>query len=432
MKNSPRRRIAAVGRYQPAPELRSTSFRRIALADITAADFAELIADRILAEHISLSGRWLERLLALLPVNANDVFPTDHLLDHVPTLIREVAAYVRTPADEAIGANTAIIAKAQELGELRHSQQASVHQLIAEYRLLGGILTTFVQEELTRLGLSPAAVEAVEVVCRLNEAIWILTQTTVDTFVAKYTETIGSHSARLESFNSMVSHELRQPLGTLMYALPLVRVEVGRGDTERFEHFLGVMERNVLRLVQQMEQLEALSRLQTKQEDAPDVQQVDVSTVAWEVSRQLREMADARDVKVHIGEALPVIVIDTARLELILMNLVSNAIKYSDPEKPQRFVRVETALATDEDFACIVVRDNGLGIPEGSLTTIFSRFVRAHPDRDGDLNVRGSGLGLAIAAECAEAVGGSIRVESTVGIGTSFFVSIPRKPSATA
>ena len=104
--------------------------------------------------------------------------------------------------------------------------------------------------------------------------------------------------------------------------------EVGRGDTERFEHFLGVMERNVLRLVQQMEQLEALSRLQTKQPDAPDVQQVDVSTVAWEVSRQLRaRWLTARDVKVYIGEASPVIVIDTARLELILMNLVSNAIK---------------------------------------------------------------------------------------------------------
>ena len=80
------------GVHQPAPELRSTSFRRIALADITAADFAELIADRILAEHVSLSGRWLERLLALLPVNANDVFPTDHLLDHVPMLILQAAA----------------------------------------------------------------------------------------------------------------------------------------------------------------------------------------------------------------------------------------------------------------------------------------------------------------------------------------------------
>ena len=402
------------------------------MADLTAADFADMIAERLSAEHVSLSGRWLERLLGLLSVDAKDVFPTDRLLDHIPALIREVAGYVRVPESEAVSANTAIIAKAQELGALRHSQQASVHQLLTEYRLLGGILTTFVQDELTQLSVPPAADEAVEVMRRINEAIWILMQTTVDTFVAEYAGTIASHAARLESFDRMVSHELRQPLGTLMYALPLIRREVNGGDTARCEHFLGVMERNVLRLVQQMEQLEALSRLRTPQSDAPDVQRVEVSAVAWEVARQLREMADARAVEVRISDALPAIIVDMARLELILMNLVSNAIKYSDPEKPQRFVHIDAESTSDDGFACIVVRDNGLGIPESSQVTVFRRFMRAHANRDRELNVRGSGLGLAIAAECAEAVGGSIRVESTVGVGTSFFVSLPRTPPQTA
>ena len=394
------------------------------MADLTAADFADLIAQRISAEHVALSGRWLERLLGMLPLHADEVFPTEHLLDHIPALIREVAQYVRAPEVEAVGANTHIITKAQELGALRHSQQASVHQLLAEYRLLGGILASFVQEELVRLGVSPSAHEAVGVMRRLTDAIWILTQTTVDTFVAEFTGTIASHAARLESFNRMVSHELRQPLGTLMYALPLLRTEVQDGDIARCRHFLAIMERNVLRLVQQMEQLESMSRLQSRQPDALDVQQVEVATVAWEVARQLREMADVRGVEVQISEALPVVVIDTARLELILMNLVSNAIKYSDPEKPRRFVRVEAAAAADQHVA-IVVRDNGLGIPESSQATVFGRFVRAHTERDAELKVRGSGLGLAIAAECAEALGGSIRLESTVGEGTSFLVSIP-------
>jgi signal transduction histidine kinase len=398
------------------------------VADLTAADFANAMAERISAEHVSLSTRWLERLMGLLSVEPNEVFPTKELLDHVPTLIREVANYVRAPEAEAVGANTAIITKAQELGALRHSQQASVHQLLAEYRLLGGILTTFVQAELARLDVRPTAEEAVEVMRRLNDAIWILTQTTVDTFVTEYTATIASHAARLESFDRMLSHELRQPLSTLMYALPLVRVEAGHGDTARCEHFLGLMERNVLRLIQQMEQLEALSRLRARAPDAPEIQRVEVSTVAWEVARQLREMAEARNVVVHVSETLPAIVIDMARLELILMNLVSNAIKYCDPEKPHRFVHVEAETTSDEGFACFVVRDNGLGIPESSQATVFRRFVRAHADRDAELKVRGSGLGLAIAAECVEAVGGSIRVDSTLGVGTSFFVTIPKEP----
>jgi signal transduction histidine kinase len=124
-------------------------------------------------------------------------------------------------------------------------------------------------------------------------------------------------------------------------------------------------------------------------------------------------------------EPLPSVVIDIGRLELILMNLLSNAVKYSDPDKPQRLVTVETAPSEGQGFTCIAVRDNGLGIPPDHIPTIFRRFVRAHADRDSELGVGGSGLGLAIAAECAEAVGGSIRVESTVGLGTSFLLSVP-------
>ena len=398
------------------------------MADLTAADFGALIADRIQAEHVAISARWLERLKGMLSVDTNEVFPTDHLLDHIPALIKELAAYLRAPETEAVVANTAVIGKAQELGELRHTQAASVHQLLAEYRLLGGILTNFVQTELQQVGVSPGAGEAVEVLRRLNEAIWLLMQTTVNTFVAEYTATISSHAARLESFNRMVSHELRQPLGTLMYALPLLRAETDRGDTARQEHLLAVMERNVLKLTQLMEQLESLSRLRTDRVDVPDVQRTDVATVAWEVASQLREMADARGVAITVSEPLPELVIDAARLELILMNLMSNAVKSSDPHKSPRVVSVETVPCETPDSVCISVRDNGLGIPADQAATIFRRFVRAHADRDAELGVRGSGLGLAIAAECAEAVGGNIRVESTIGVGTTFFLSVPREP----
>lgn len=301
-----------------------------------------------------------------------------------------------------------------------------MHQLLAEYRLLGNILTSFVKDELERIGIGPSASEAIEVLRRLNDAVWILMQTTVDTFVSEYTATIDSHAARLEGFNRMLSHELRQPLGTLMSALPLLKAEAERGDTERHDQFLKVIERNVLRLTQQMEQLEGLSRLQTSRGDAPDVQRTDVASVVWEVARQLREMADARGVEIQVGDGMPSLVIDMARLELILMNLISNAIKYCDPAKPNRFVRIESVPAEREDQVGIMVRDNGIGIPQANLSTVFRRFVRAHASRDSELGVRGSGLGLAIAAECAEAVGGSIRVESNVGQGTSFLVTVPR------
>ncbi len=92
-------------------------------------DFGDLIAARMRSEHRNLAARWFERLLDLLPVGAREIFPTESLLDHVPALIVEISEYLRQPEDQAIASNTAILEKASELGALRHSQRASLHQV---------------------------------------------------------------------------------------------------------------------------------------------------------------------------------------------------------------------------------------------------------------------------------------------------------------
>jgi signal transduction histidine kinase len=396
------------------------------LEKLTVTEFSGRIAERIRAEHVSLAARWLDRLRLLIPVEEAEVFPSEELLDHIPLLIQEIAGYLAAPETEAVSANTAVIAKAQELGRLRHQQRASVHQLLAEYRILDGILCHFVQDEVSRSESEAPGEQVAQVLRRLNEALWILTQTTVDTFVAEYMDTIAGHAARLDSFNRMVSHELRQPLSALLYSLPLVKSSLDGND--RAGRFLGVMERNVHKLIQLMEQLEVLSRLRASPTTTPAEQQMDVTALAREVARQLREMADERQVEIRVSDALPSIDVDIARLELVLMNLVSNAIKYSDPAKPHRFVAVEAGSAAEADMVAIIVRDNGLGIPADAVSAVFDRFVRAHAERDGELRVRGSGLGLAIAQECAEAVGGRIAVESELGAGTTFSLFLPIAP----
>ncbi len=398
------------------------------MADSTAADFGEVIAARMRAEHVALAARWLERLRALVPVPAEEIFPTKHLLDHIPALIREIATYVESPDTEAIAANTSVVAKAQELGQLRHSQRASVHQLLGEYRLLAGILTSFVQDEFARLSPSPAAKDAIELQRRLSDALWILMQTTVDTFVTEYTGTIADHASRLENFNRMVSHELRQPLGTLMYAMPLLKVASRERDEQKQDHLLEVIDRNVRGVLELMNKLEVVSRLNSKAADTPDVQLVELSAIAGDVKRQLRDMADSRGVDIRTPENLPALVVDVARLELVLVNLVSNAIKYSDPGKTDRFVAVEAHDSPDEPLLSLVVRDNGLGIPKADLPDIFKQFVRAHAERDTELGNRGSGLGLAIVAECLDVIGGRIDIQSAVGEGTTVRIALPRRP----
>jgi len=398
------------------------------LGESTAADFGEIIATRLRAEHVALSARWLERLRALLPVAATEIFPSENLLDHIPSLIQEIAAYVQAPGEQAVAANTAVIAKAKELGELRHAQRASIHQLLGEYRLLGAILSSFVMEEFDRLEVSPVARDVIEVNRRLSDALWMLLQTTVDTFISEYTTTIANHTSRLEGFNRMVSHELRQPLATLLYAIPLLKDAVVRADGDKQQHLFDVLERNGRALMDMMGKLELVSRLQISPTETPDVQLVDVAAIGHEVARQLREMAEARGVAITIADELPSITIEVARLELILMNLVSNAIKYSDPAKSIRSVAIECHQPSEPAFVAIAVRDNGIGIPQESLAGVFSRFVRAHSDRDGELGVSGSGLGLAIVGECVEAIGGRIGIDSREGEGTTVVVTVPRDP----
>jgi len=397
------------------------------MTEYTAADFRELIAARIRAERTTISLRWLERLRVLLPVDVGQVFPAEGLLDHIPALIEEIARYIEAPDREAVSANTAVISKAQELGTLRHAQEASVHQLLAEYRLLGGILSSFVEEELERLGITPAATEAVALMGRLHNALSTLLQTTMDTFVTEYTATIASHATTLESFNRMVSHELRQPLGTLMYAVPLLRTAIGETGREKEHHLLDVMDRNIARLVELIERLEILSRLKSPPASAPHVQRIELSALAKEVVYQLREMADSRGVALVVDETLPVVVVDPGRLELVLMNLVSNAIKYSDPEKADRFVRID-GLRSGTGHCTLMISDNGLGIPKESQAAVFDRHVRAHADLDDAFGIRGSGLGLTIVAECIEALGGEIQLQSEPGEGSTFILTLPVAP----
>jgi len=395
----------------------------------TAEHYAGIVSQRVAAERHTLAGEWLRRLNRLLTVEPNDVFPSPQLLDHIPALIGEIATYLRAPADEEIAANTVVIEKARELGILRHEQQASVHQLLREYEILGDILEAFVVEETERLGLQPSASECFALLQRLTRSSRTLMRTTVDTFVSEYMAAIEDRNSRIKAFNQMTSHELRSPIGTLMFAAAVLERPDVRADSKHVEKLAATINTNAQRLSWLVTNLQRVSRL-TDTTDVPSEQLIEVSTIANEVARQLTDMASSRHVRILVDPNLPELSGDPARLELALMNLVSNAIKYSDPAKPDAFVEIGSVtgdrVADGTSVSVIRVRDNGLGIAESDRSTIFERFFRAHAHMDGDLGITGSGLGLAIAADCVRAMGGSIECESEVGVGSSFSITLPR------
>jgi signal transduction histidine kinase len=405
------------------------------MTTVAADHYASIVSHRVFSQRLMLAERWLSLLKEVLPVEPNEVFPSDQLLDHIPLLIAAVADYLRAPNEEEIAANTAVIDKARELGVLRHAQRASAHQLLREYEILGEIVEAFLAEETERLALTPSFQEYFRVLHRLTHAIRMLMRTTVDTFISEYTTTIQDQNERIKAFNRAASHELRSPIGTILFAATLLEKDAERvsQQRDRLAKIGTTVRTNAERLGWLVENLQRMVRL-TEPLDVPSQQQVNVETIASEVARQLSDMASARQVSIRIAPGLPTLLVDPARLELILLNLVSNAIKYSDPEKSESYVEIRPVPEDgDHPSRCtIAVRDNGLGIPEADQEAIFERFFRAHTHLDDELGVSGSGLGLAIVADCVGGVTGTIRCESTAGRGTTFFITLPCEPATAA
>lgn len=382
------------------------------------------LSSRLTAEHQTLARAWLDRLDALLQVERQHVFPSPQLLDHVPELLREIAAYLRAPADEEIAANTRVMAKAAELGVLRFDQRASVHQLLREYQMLAEVLETFFAREVAVLGDEAHPTAVVLAASRAQQAVRELQRRTVDAFIARYAATIERQHEQLAGFGRLVSHEIRQPLGVLQVLSRLLGAE---SDDQERRRLLDALERNVTRLGDVTGKLERLARLTRRTQVAPNDQAVDLGAMARDLADQLADMADLRGVRFEIADGLPTVSADAGRVELALVNLLANAVKYSDPAKPDRVVRVEAA---DGPAPALRVTDNGIGIPRQRLSVIFEQFVRVHAHLDDELGAQGLGLGLSIVRECMDAMGGTVSVTSRDGEGTAFLLTWPAPGAA--
>jgi two-component system sensor histidine kinase KdpD len=124
-----------------------------------------------------------------------------------------------------------------------------------------------------------------------------------------------------------------------------------------------------------------------------------------------------RQVDLDLAAGLPALYVDGREIEVVLMNLIENAVKYSDSGTP---ITVSTQRQSGQVIFCVA--DQGIGIPSEHLLRIFERFYRVN---GGMAHVPGTGLGLAICKRIVEAHRGQIWAESAPGIGSRFYVSLP-------
>jgi len=197
-------------------------------------------------------------------------------------------------------------------------------------------------------------------------------------------------------------------------------------DPSERKDFEDIIARNAQGLLRVLENLESLSRTQA---DSRHCRHVLLPEAANEAVRELQDAAKAKGVNLSIADDLPAIEVDAAVVELCLMNYVSNGIKYSDVEKPERWVsisgRVEGPDAERDREVVIRVSDNGIGIPADSRDHLFQEFYRAHDDTVTEAS--GTGLGLSIVRETVETIGGRAWAEFPQEEGSVFAFAIPSR-----
>jgi signal transduction histidine kinase len=214
-------------------------------------------------------------------------------------------------------------------------------------------------------------------------------------------------------FVTDVGHELRTPLTVIKGNVDLMR-RIG-ADEEFFES----IESEVDRLTRMVGDLMLLAQAEAGKLPM-DRKLVDLDTVLLEVFRQMKVLA--RDqIKLKIGEIDQVLVCgDRDRLKQVLVNLISNASKYSPANS-----EVIVTLGKQGGQARLIVTDNGPGIPQEDLPYIFERFYRGEKSRIRSKDGKGFGLGLSIAFWIVRGHEGRIEVSSQVGKGTTFCVWLP-------
>jgi signal transduction histidine kinase len=220
-------------------------------------------------------------------------------------------------------------------------------------------------------------------------------------------------------FVTVVTHELRSPLTSIVGYLDLLLEEEGREAAETREAYLQIIKRNTDRLLELINDLLDIARLEAGKLELKRAP-LDLEGLIQEVSGALRLQIEAKGQHLHLDLAtsLPVVTGDPERFTQILLNLASNAHKYT----PQGG-SITIATRAERTGVCIAVQDTGIGLSSEEQQQLFTKFFRAqHPlVRE----VGGTGLGLAIARALVELHGGTLTVVSAPGQGSTFNVTLP-------
>lgn len=279
------------------------------------------------------------------------------------------------------------------------------------------ILRSVLVRSLSRdLDVPPSVINAVT--SALDVAVCLCVQRYVqdsERELAGQNEKLTRSNYELKRFAHMVAHEVRNPLGTMIMAIELLRKQVGEmpGLDSHFR-MIGDSRLDLIDVINSLLNFADIEITGTRRDE-----EVDLNIAFAESVHQLDHLVAASEASITCTE-LPTVSGDRVALRSVFMNLIENAIKYAGNAPPEISV---TAIEEDDTWWDIQVSDKGAGIAEKHKGLVFRFMGRACTDPA----IPGSGVGLAFCKRVVEQHGGTISVESTLGKGSTFHVRLPKQ-----
>ena len=365
----------------------------------------DTLAALITQQRDALLARWRQQVRKLPSARHLD---TPTLNDHIPTLLDELVAALKSGSDEMIS-KALSEGSPPAHGSQRVDDGFDIAEVVGEYNILRGCLHDLADTNGLRLQGKPFHI----LNHVLNEAIGFAVQTFA-------TQRALEVQRRREDYLAFVAHDLRTPLNAISLAASVFELRLQKRDASaETGQMLNILRRNVQRLDGLIRKvLEENTNLETNIGVKLQRRAFDLWPLVEALVHDLHPVAGTSSTQLlnEVPDDL-VVYADASLLRRVLENLIANAIKYTTRGKVILGAR---ELGAEGAVECWV-SDNGAGIPEGLLEKIFDKGETDPEDAVG------TGLGLAIVKTFIEAHGGTVAVESKEGCGSTFRFSLPAK-----
>lgn len=243
----------------------------------------------------------------------------------------------------------------------------------------------------------------------------------IDVIITQSFERLAEVNQMKSEFINIISHQLRTPLSNLKWTIELFTLgKVNSFNRKQLEYFK-ILKENTDRMNQLVSNLLIVSRIETT--DFPlKKKEISLESLVKETIERATPFIKSSNIKVEleIKERLPKIFVDPSQLQLVIENLLDNAIRYTKKKD-----KIKIKLEKRGGYCYFEIKDNGVGIPEKNQKYIFQKFFRS--ENALKQQTQGSGLGLYIAKSIIKKLGGKIGFKSQEDVGSTFWINLPIK-----